>query len=59
MIHSRDLVEKLKENGANAIYADYGLDGAAAQLKSHLMPGDIFITMGAGNIFTVGEQLIK
>lgn len=59
LIHARDLVEKICENSHNASYAEGGFDGAAAAIKAKLQPGDIFITMGAGNIFKVGEALLQ
>ncbi len=59
LIHARNLAEKLQKNGVNASYAEGGFDAATALLKEKLQPGDIFITMGAGNIYAVGEALLK
>ncbi len=58
LIHARDLVDKLLQNGVNASYADDGFEAAVKALKQTLHPGDILLTMGAGNIFKVGEMLI-
>lgn len=58
MIHSKDLLaELLKRNVA----ADYFPSFKEIEdfLKTHCQPGDILITMGAGDIFTVGEDLLR
>ncbi len=59
LIHARDLADKIKKNGVQANYIEGGFDAAADLLKAKLQPGDIFITMGAGNIYRVGEELLK
>ncbi len=59
LIHARDLAQKLQQNGVNASYAEGGFDAAVQNLKSALTPGDILLTMGAGNIFKVGEMLLS
>ncbi len=56
MIHSRDLVEKLKQNGKNTIYLE-SFDLIAKHLKENIKPGDIVLTMGAGDIYKVGDIL--
>ncbi len=58
LIHAKDLVAKLKENGVSASYAE-SFDTATINLKNTLKISDILITMGAGNIFKVGEMLLE
>ena len=58
LIHARDLVQKLQANGINASYAE-SFESAATALKSQLKEGDILLTMGAGNIFKVGEMILE
>ncbi|MBQ4160824.1 MAG: UDP-N-acetylmuramate--L-alanine ligase [Clostridia bacterium] len=58
LIHARDLVQKLQANGINASYAE-SFESAANALKSQLKAGDILLTMGAGNIFKVGEMILE
>ncbi len=58
LIHARDLAKKLKQNGVNAKYIE-NFDAAETNLRHTLQPGDILLTMGAGNIFQVGEYLLK
>lgn len=56
LIHSRDLVERLVKRGKNACYAS-SFDEAADILSKKLCDGDIIITMGAGNIYKLGDIL--
>lgn len=53
-IHSKNLVENIP----GAIYAG-NLDDAEKTIKSELREGDIFVTIGAGNVYTVGEKILK
>ncbi|MCL4464722.1 MAG: UDP-N-acetylmuramate--L-alanine ligase [Chloroflexi bacterium] len=36
-----------------------GLDDAVAYLLGHLTPGDLLLTMGAGDVFRVGEEVLR
>ena len=56
-ITSDDLRKKLNELGADAIYLP-SFDTILDYLKSELEPGDLLITMGAGDIYLVGERLL-
>ncbi len=58
LIHSKDLVEKLKENDVDAIYIRDFKDISEYLLNSASY-GDIILTMGAGDIYRVGEILLK
>lgn len=57
-IHSRDLSEKIKEKGTNSIYLS-----TFKEVEDYLIlkvkKGDIILTMGAGNIYLVGESLLN
>lgn len=57
MIHAKDLVKKLQENGKDAIYIG-DFPSIKEHLLSHCQAGDMVITMGAGDIVKVGEELI-
>lgn len=57
-IHSKDLVEKLKEHNVNAIYMN-DFNDIAEYLFNNTSHGDIILTMGAGDIYTVGEILLE
>ena len=58
MIHSKDLLAELQKRN---VAADYFPSFKEIEdfLKTHCQPGDILITMGAGDIFTVGEDLLR
>ena len=57
-ITSDDLRKKLCEGGADAIYLP-SFDSILERLKQELAPGDLLITMGAGDIYLVGERLLS
>ncbi|MBP3448301.1 MAG: UDP-N-acetylmuramate--L-alanine ligase [Clostridia bacterium] len=54
LIHTRDLVEKIP----GAVYSP-SFQEAVEQLQAELKDGDIFVTVGAGDIYKVGENLLK
>lgn len=56
-VHSRDLVELIKKEGSDAVYIST-TSGAADYLADHVQSGDVVITMGAGDVWKVGESLI-
>lgn len=58
IISSRDVAEKIKSHGKDAQYIG-SLDNITEYLKKELKEGDLLITMGAGNVYTVGEKLIN
>jgi len=57
-IHSRILAEKIRENGQDAIYLP-DFEGIVEYLKKNASPGDLIITMGAGDVYKVGEMFLK
>ncbi len=57
-ISSKDLVNKIKETSDNAIYmADFS--EIEKYLKEKLQPGDLFLTIGAGDVYKIGEDIIE
>lgn len=56
-IHSRDLVKKLKENGKDALYMS-SFSEACDYLNNNTKSGDMVLTMGAGDIYKVGEMFL-
>ena len=56
-ISSKDLLEKLKENGTECYYFP-NFDEIEQFLSKKCMNGDLLITMGAGDIVNVGEDLL-
>jgi len=57
-VHSKDLVELIKSNGKEALYFST-FDEIASYVKSIAKPGDIIFTMGAGNITSLSNLIIK
>lgn len=57
-ISSADLAEEIKKLGADAHYFS-SFDEIEDFLKTHCKNGDLLITMGAGNVVNIGEDLLK
>jgi len=57
-IHSKDLVDAINKETSNAVYA-YSFEEAVRLIKEGAQSGDLVITMGAGNIYKVGEMLLE
>lgn len=59
-VSSKDILDRLKAKGVNAWYFPTGetFDGIEKFLLKNCIDGDLLITMGAGNISEVGEQLL-
>jgi UDP-N-acetylmuramate--alanine ligase len=56
-IHSKMLVESLSKFGKEIVYiADF--ENICAYLKAHCMPNDMLITMGAGNVNSIGMMML-
>ena len=58
LIHSRDLVARMIEKGIHAQYMD-SFQTIASYLRKHCKPGDLVITMGAGDVYLIGESLTE
>jgi UDP-N-acetylmuramate--alanine ligase len=57
-VHSKDLVELIKKEGKDAVYID-SFEKIKNYLKDNAKPGDIILTMGAGNVYEVGKMFLK
>lgn len=58
-ISGKTIVDEVKQQtGVDAVYIEK-LDDIAPWLKANIKDGDLIITMGAGDIYTVGETLAK
>ncbi len=55
-VHARDLVDEMIHPGVEYI-AD--LEDAAGYLAGHLAPGDVVLTLGAGDVWNVGERVLE
>ena len=57
LVSSSDLVTRIIERGGRAKYiAD--LDEIAAFLAAHVRPGDLVLTMGAGDVWKVADEMV-
>jgi len=58
-VTAEKLCEAIRQHGhKDAVYGD-GLDEAIPHLKEILQPGDILLTLGAGNVWHVGEKFLE
>jgi UDP-N-acetylmuramate--alanine ligase len=58
-ITSQALTEAIKRYGHKNAHYIGALDGAAEVLRTQVRAGDLVITLGAGPVYRVGEQLIE
>lgn len=57
-ISAKDLYEKMKARGADVSYIA-SFDEIQARLAAQCKPGDVVLTMGAGDIYLIGDQLLE
>lgn len=57
-VSSEMLAEKIKEYGCDAFYLP-SFDDIENYLLKNCKKNDLLITMGAGNVYSIGEELIK
>ena len=58
-VTSQHLCEEIKAHGhKEVIYAD-GFKDALSHLRQILKPGDVLLTLGAGDVYKVGEEVLK
>jgi len=55
---SEVLAEEIKKRGINAKYIE-SFEKTAQYLKNELRENDIVFTMGAGDVYKIGEKLLK
>ena len=52
------LAEAIAEKGMNSIYMS-GFEEIAAYLNEHSKQDDLIITMGAGDVYKIGDMLLQ
>lgn len=57
-VSSRDLEEKINSLGGNALYLG-DFDSIQKYVEKNCKKNDLLITMGAGNVDTIGDNLLK
>ncbi len=58
-ISSEKLANDVRGQGHKAVEYIGDVKTAAEKIMAKLKPGDLFLTLGAGNGYQVGEQLLK
>ncbi|MDJ0987759.1 MAG: UDP-N-acetylmuramate--L-alanine ligase [Desulfobacterales bacterium] len=58
-VNSEKLCEEIKAHGHKEVVYIDGLKPALAFLKKNLLPGDVLLTLGAGDVYKVGEKYLK
>jgi UDP-N-acetylmuramate--alanine ligase len=58
LIHARDLAGKIKEAGTDAVYFP-DIELARNFLLENCITNDLCITLGAGDVYLLGESLVK
>lgn len=56
-IHSKDIAERIEAIGTPCHYFET-LDEITYHILTHCVPGDLLITMGAGDVYLLGESLL-
>ena len=57
-VDSQTLYQEIKAHGHKEVYYQKDFPAALAFLKKKLKPGDILLTLGAGNVWQLGSQLL-
>lgn len=57
-IHSKDLVNAINNKTSNAIYIG-SFEEVESYLLNNVRKGDTILTMGAGNVYLIGESLLE
>ncbi|MGD9325740.1 MAG: UDP-N-acetylmuramate--L-alanine ligase, partial [Desulfobacterales bacterium] len=55
----RKLCEGIKAHGHKEVFCSEGKEDVIAYLKENLMPGDVLLTLGAGDVWQVGPAILK
>jgi len=58
-IHAKSIMEGIKNNGKDDLYFVDHVDDISDLLIDITKPGDIVLTLGAGNIWMAGEQFLE
>ncbi|MFZ1984399.1 MAG: UDP-N-acetylmuramate--L-alanine ligase [Desulfatitalea sp.] len=58
-VESRALCDSIRAHGHKDVRYAEDVDAALAQLTDIVVPGDVVLTLGAGNVFRLGERLVE
>ena len=57
-ISSKDLVSQIRLQGGQALYLKT-FEEITDHLKQFLAPGDLLVTMGAGNVWEIADEIVR
>jgi UDP-N-acetylmuramate--alanine ligase len=58
-VDGHDLCEEIMAHGHKEVTCIDSIEGAVIKLKDMLAPGDLLLTLGAGDVWKVGEEILK
>ena len=58
-VNSENLVEKIREAGLNDVIYEKDREVVASLIISNAKKGDIVLTLGAGNVWKIGEEIVN
>ena len=58
-VTSQHLCEEIKAHGHKEVIHADGFKDALSHLRQILKPGDVLLTLGAGDVYKVGEEVLK
>ena len=58
-VTGRKLCEGIKAHGHKEVLYSEGQEDAIAYLRENLKPGDVLLTLGAGDVWQVGTEILK
>ena len=58
-VESDFMCEEIRAHGHSNVICKKSIKGAVSHLKNVLKPGDILLTLGAGDVWKVGEEILK
>lgn len=58
LVSSKDLADLISKTGTNVKYIS-DFDEIESYIRKTLKSGDLFLTIGAGNVYKIGESLLK
>ena len=58
-VESDLMCEEIRAHGHRKVTCKKSIKGAVSHLKNVLKPGDILLTLGAGDVWKVGEEILK
>ncbi len=58
-VSSEKLVKAIRENGHQNVFYTEDFDAAVRLALESTKPGDVVLTLGAGNVWTLGEKIVK